>query len=390
MKKTKLITIILVCVFAVLIAGSILYFYFFNDSVESELDVLKDAPRTEYTVSIKTEGNMLLPNIDVFVYFDSTCEKLIDYAKTDNNGMVTFVLAEYDKYAVVFSGILEGYDVADYYTFDGNSLDITFSSGLIKNKDIYDASFAVGNVMYDWEVTTDNGNTLSVSDILDKNKMLVINFWYKDSPSSVEQLKIFNDIYAAYTDSAEIIALNPVDDIDSIKAFKESNSLNFPMATCSRRIPARFGASRCPMTIIVDRYGVISFIDVGTVSSVKQLESVFDYFTDDEYVQKLYRSGMTEFVSELMPAPTVFEVVAKDQDNEKIPGVELKLTTADSSYTVTTDENGVARFEVTTKLNDLLTVFNYPDGYKYNGKEEIVLSDDMFTYNVVFESLNND
>ena len=389
MKKSKLLTVILICVLAVAVAGSILYFYYFSDNnSESQYDFLKDAPSKDYTVNIKTEGNMLLPDIDVFVYFEDSCEKLIDYAKTDKDGKVTFVLAEYDGYAVVFSGIPEGYDVADHYSFEGETTNITFSSKLIEGEDIYDASFAVGNVMYDWSVRVDNGDTVKISDILNNKKMLVLNFWYENSPHGVDQLKIFNDLYGKYKDKVEIIALNAVDDAEQIKAFKEANTMAFPMATCSRRIPARFGVTRCPTTVIIDRYGVISFIDVGTVSSVEQLVPVFDHFTGDDYTQKLYRAGMTEFVSEIFPDPTVFEVVAKDKDNVKIPGVELKLTTAESTYTATTDDAGVARFEITTKENDTLSVLNYPDGYEYKGNAEIVLSDAMFTYNVVFESID--
>ncbi len=391
MKKSKLLTVILICVLAVVVAGSILYFYYFSDNnTESQYDFLKDAPRKEYTVAIKTEGNMLLPDIDVFVYFDSSCEKLMDYAKTDKDGKVTFVLAEYDGYAVVFSGIPEGYDVAEHYSFEGETTNITFSSKIIEGEDIYDASFAGGNVMCDWSVTVDNGDTVKISDILNKKKMLILNFWYVNSPHGVEQLKIFNDLYGKYGDSVEIIALNAVDDTEQIRSFKEENSLTFPMASCSRRIPARFGISRCPTTVIIDRYGVISFIDVGTVSSEEQLVPVFDHFTSDDYTQKLYRAGMTEFVSEIFPDPTVFEVVAKDGDNVKIPGVEIKLTTAETTYTATTDDAGVARFEVTTKENDTLSVLNQPAGYEYKGNAEIVLSDAMFTYNVIFKSLNDE
>ncbi len=384
MKKNKLLSIILVCVLAVVVVGSILYFIYFDNSDNTSVyDILKDAPRKDYTVTLNTAGDMLLPDIDVFVYFDNSFEKLIDYGKTDKNGCVTFTLAEYDNYAVVISGVPKGYDVADYYSFEGENTNITFSSDLIKDEDIYDAKFSVGNVMYDWTVTTVEGDSVKISDVLSQNKMLLINFWYEASPSSVEQLKILNDLYSEYQGRVEIIALNPVDDADQISVFKEQNSLTFPMATCSRRISATFGVSRCPTSIIIDRYGVISMLEVGTVSSADQLISVFDRFTADEYVQQLYRSGMTEFVSELFPAPIVFEVVAKDSDDVKIKGVELKLTTGDSTLTATTDVAGVARFDVTTVQNDILSVLSFPDGYEYTGADEIILSDGMFTYNLI-------
>lgn len=392
MKKYKLLSVILVCALALIVVGAVVYFSIFNTDVDDGIyDVLKDAPQMEYTISIKTDGDRLLSDIDVYVYFDSTFEKLIDYAKTDKDGKATFLLAEYDDYAVVFSGLPKGYNVADYYSFEGANTDITFSSKLIEGEDIHDANLGVGNVMYDWDIALANGDTVSTSDILNENKMLLITFWYEASPSGVEQLKILNSLYGKYKDNVEIIAFNPVDDVEKITEFKENNGIDFLMASCSRRISARFGITRCPTTVIVDRYGVISFSEVGTVSSEEQLTPVFEHFIGDGYVQTLFRNGMIEFVSELLPAPTVFEVVAKDGDNVKISGVEIQLTTVDNSmYTATTDETGVARFEITTKANDVLSVLKYPDGYNYNGNAEIVLSDDMYTYNVIFEAKSDD
>lgn len=391
MKKGKLLSIILVCVLAALVVGSVLYFYVFDDKDDvSVYDVLKDAPIKDYTVTVKTVGDMPLPDVDVFVYFDSSFEKIIDYSKTDKDGAVTFSLAEYENYAVVLSGVTDGYDVADYYSFNGDNTNITLTSALIADKDIYDAKLSVGNVMYDWAVTTADGNTVTISDILAQNKMLLINFWYAASPSAIEQLKIFNDLYSRYSDSIEIIALNPVDNTDDIIAFNEDNAFNFHMASCSRRLSAVFGVSRCPTTVIIDRFGVITLLEVGNVSSIEQLVPVFDHFTNDTYVQQLYRGGMTEFVSELLPVPTVFEVVTKDGDDVKLSGVEIKLITEDSTLTAITDDAGVARFDVSTKENDKLYVLNCPEGYEYKGEDEIILSDAMFTYNVIFKSLNDE
>ncbi|MBQ4561091.1 MAG: redoxin domain-containing protein [Clostridia bacterium] len=388
MKKNKLLAVILSCLLGVFVVCTVLYFNFFDKQETSVYDVLKDAPSKDYNVSIKTEGGMLLSDIDVFVYFDSSLEKLIDYGKTDKDGKVNFTLAEYDNYAIVFSGIEKGYNVADYYSFEGENTDITFTSKIIEDEDIYDAKFAVGNVLYDWNFTVDEGKNVKFSDILDDKKLLIINFWYESSPSAVEQLKILNDLYSKYEDSVEIIAFNPVDNTEQISVFKETNSIRFPLATCSRRFAATFGISRCPTTVFVDRYGVISLLEVGTVSSTEQLIPVFNSFTNNKYEQKLYRSGITEFVSELLPVPTVFEVVVKDADNVKIPGVEIKLTTEESGYTVVTDEFGVAKFDVSIKENDIISVLKCPEGYKFEGDAEIKLSDAMFMYNIILKDLS--
>ncbi|MBR6514163.1 MAG: redoxin domain-containing protein [Clostridia bacterium] len=409
MEKKKVISIIIICVLAAFIAGSVLYFTVFKQDDTSKYDILNDVATKEYSINIKTAGNMLLSDIDVFVYFDDTYDKLIDYKKTDKNGNAVFTIPQYDKYVVVVSGIPEGYDVADHYSFNGDMTEITVTSKLIEGKNIYDGSFAIGNVMYDWSLNTSDGKEISISELLSDKKMLVIDFWYKEA-HSIEQLNLLNDLYNQYSDSVEVLALNPVNTDEEISGFKVENSLNkfmennteaidtdndtlniidetslnIHMASCSRRISALFGVSRCPSIVIIDRYGVVSMIEVGTVYSADQLTKVFDHYTAEEYTQKIYRNGITDFVSQAMPSPKVLEVVAKDKDNVKIPGVEIKYTSGEITYTAITDEAGVARFDVTTKLNDTLTVLNCPSEYKYSGAAEIILSDDMFTYNILF------
>ncbi len=383
MKRKKLLSIILIFVLAAAVIGSVVYFMFFvNDSKTDEYDILRQLPNKEYTVTIKTEGNMLLPDIDVFVYFDSSFEKLIDYAKTNKDGQVTFDLAEYDDYAIVFSGIPNGYSVEECYRFQGDNTEITFSSHLIEGEDIRDGRFIIGSVMFDATFTTNDNATSNVADALSQNKMLLINFWHIDSPSSVEQLKMLNGLYEKYKGNVEIIALNPVDSDEQITAFKNENAIAFPMASCSRRVSGGFGVTRAPASVVVDRYGIISLIEVGTVSSEAQLTTVFDHFVNENYVQQLFRTGVTEFISQLWPAPSVLEIVVKDDEGKKIPGVELKMTVDGTDIPAVTDENGVATFNMTVKPDDVLTVVSYPEGYENKGKTEIVFTDVLFTYSI--------
>ena len=133
---------------------------------------------TEYTVSLKTAGGMAMSGIDVYVYADSSLGDMKNFGQTNEKGLVSFNLPESSLYAIVLSGVPKGYDVKDYYTFDGNTAVITLTSALITTEDLSSASLKLGDVMYDFTVTTPDGEKVTLSKMLAEKKMVLINFWY--------------------------------------------------------------------------------------------------------------------------------------------------------------------------------------------------------------------
>ena len=110
-----------------------------------------------YTVSIKTAGGMALSELDVYVYADESLKDLKQFAKTDANGIVSFSLPESDKYAIAISGAPKGYEVQASYSFKDGTAIISLNSSLITGDDISTAQLGVGDVMYDFTVTTTSG-----------------------------------------------------------------------------------------------------------------------------------------------------------------------------------------------------------------------------------------
>ena len=133
---------------------------------------------TDYTVSLKTAGGMAMTGIDVYVYADSSLGDMKTFGQTDDSGLVTLNLPESSLYAVVLSGVPKGYDVKDYYTFDGTTAVITLTSALITTEDLSSATLKLGDVMYDFTVTTPDGEKITLSKMLEEKKMVLINFWY--------------------------------------------------------------------------------------------------------------------------------------------------------------------------------------------------------------------
>lgn len=134
---------------------------------------------------------------------------------------------------------------------------------------------SVGDRMYDFTVTDSDGNTLTLSQMLQEKEMVVLNFWYINCPFCVKEFPAMNEAYAAYQDRVGMVALNPYDSMANIRQFRANNaSLTFPMASCPTGWVQTFALRGFPTTLIIDRQGVIREMHVGALLKVSDWESL--------------------------------------------------------------------------------------------------------------------
>ena len=249
---------------------------------------------TDYTVSLKTAGGMALSGIDVYIYADASKSDMKTFGKTDDKGLATFNLPQSSQYAVVLSGVPAGYDVKDSYAFDGTTAVITLTSALITNEELSSVTLKLGDVMRDFTVTTPDGEKVTLSEMLKEKKMVLINFWYTTCSWCVTEFPYMEQAYQLYKDDVGIVAVDPMpNDTDAaIKAFPANYSLDlsFPLAACPTAWSQTFNIQGYPTSVIVDRYGVITLIESGAITSLNPFTSLFETMTADDYQQKLYNS----------------------------------------------------------------------------------------------------
>ena len=80
-----------------------------------------------------------------------------------------------------------------------------------------------------------------------------------------------------------------------------------------------------------------------------------------------------------------FEVKAVDQNGNGVAGVRLQLY-ATTSVMATTDDAGVATFEIEEAREYKLSVLSKPSGYNYSGEAETFLSKEQSGYTLTFEA----
>lgn len=257
--------------------------------------------KTEFSVTVKTVGGMPVADADIYVYNDESLSDLADFSKTDANGEVSFNLNSGVDYKIVVSGTPKGYNAETSYSFSGNSAYIVLSSSLVTDEDLSSAILGVGDIMRDFTVMATDESEVKLSEILKNKKMVMLNFWYTTCSWCMKEFPVIEEVYQEYKDDIEIIALDPLDDAASVKAFRDQNDYSFIMASCSPAWANTFGISGYPTTILIDRYGVICVVESGAITSKRPFVSAFTHFTAENYKQKICENGISDLVSQIKP-----------------------------------------------------------------------------------------
>ena len=296
--KRKVLFIVLACVLVLGIGALVTILLLNSGSVGGGVAT---GEKTTYTISVKTAGGMAMSEIDVYVYDNKKLENMQDYSKTNDKGEVTFNLPKNSKYAIVLANVPKGYDVKDSYKFKGEKATIKLTSSLITDEDISTATLGLGDVMYDFKVTTSDGKELKLSDVLKEKKMVMLNFWYTTCSWCLKEFPLMDEVYKDYKDDIEIVALNPMEDANTVKGFHDQYGYSFKMASCPSSWANTFGVSGYPTSVFVDRYGVICLVESGAITSKRPFICAFDHFTADKYEQKLCPNGIGDLVTQIKP-----------------------------------------------------------------------------------------
>ena len=182
----------------------------------------KNASKTQYTITVMSEGEKSLSDIKVYVYKDSKQEDLVWVAETDEEGKVTFEAEESDAYVAVLQKVPAGYITEEVYFIQDTQTEIRLEITLDGNAE--DVTYKLGDVVLDFEVTATNGTTYQLSELLKEKKAVVFNFWFLNCGPCKMEFPFLQEAYDEYKDKIEVLAINPVDETnDKITAIGNVN-----------------------------------------------------------------------------------------------------------------------------------------------------------------------
>lgn len=292
------------------------------DSCGAEVPL--DATKSTYTVEVKNVGGTKLAGVYVNVVDTANNNQLVDYGKTDENGIITFNLTTSSTYAAVIADCPAGYEYSDKYPFGPTGVSITLVSKVLPDTGLNGVTYKLGDIMHDFTVTDSDGKTHTLSKLLETKKAVVLNFWYTTCSWCIQEFPDMNAAYANYKDDIEILALNAYqsDRIADIEDFKATYALDFPMAK-DVGLQDAFGFTANPCTVVIDRYGMIVAVEIGAVIGERYFNNAFEHFTSDNYKQELYESikvlSPTQKPTASMPSSAEISAVF---DKGGIPGIK--------------------------------------------------------------------
>ena len=162
---------------------------------------------------------------------------------------------------------------------------------LLAEDELEGVTFERGDVFADMTVTTPDGTTYKISEILKEKKAVVLNFWYINCGPCQMEFPYMQEAYENYKDDLEILAVNPYDGTDeTVAEFQKKFELTFPMAVVGEEWAQYMELRAYPTTVVIDRYGIISYVHTGMITETEEFNKLFGFFTAEDYEQTVIRN----------------------------------------------------------------------------------------------------
>ncbi len=225
-------------------------------------------------------------------------------------------------------------------------------------QDVKENMAGIGDTVPDFSVNTTDGKTISLEELLQENDCVVLNvFTTWCGPCKVE----FPEMEAAYEkDHAgyEIVAV--ADDkvtVEDVAAYQKEMGLTFPMGILAEKADA-LSTFAYPTTYVIDRNKKVGFRQEGYFRKAEDFEKVVDSFRGENYEEKQV---------------ALYTMYAWDKDGTPIPGVEVRISSAAGTETMTTGEDGTISCFMENPKDVTVTVISAPEGYSIKGEAEASL-----------------
>ena len=256
-----------------------------NNSTSSiSSSISENLNNPEYSMKVTSLSGKPLKEVDLYIYDGTNLVKII---KTDDLGNAKTRLEDKD-YSVELANLPSGYFVEKDINLVKGTQEYTFkvSSSVIEDTAPSGTFYQIGDLVYDFSVNTSDGDTFKLSEAIEEYDAVMINFWYRTCYWCNEEFPFMEEAYQDYKDDIGFIALSHLDTNAAIDDFKYDNELSFPMANDTTQY-GLFGVTGCPTTVIIDRYGLLAFVETGAITSKEGFAEVFDKYIGDNYVPSM-------------------------------------------------------------------------------------------------------
>ncbi|MBQ7368498.1 MAG: TlpA family protein disulfide reductase [Clostridia bacterium] len=264
-----------------------------NDSSTSTPD--EKPTEYVYSVRVQSEGGFGLRGVGVSLY---SGEKKIAAKTTSAKGDAYFTKEDViaaGEYEIRFSELPAGWSLKEGVTYKTTEQEQTDYTALALPELLLENApaskrYRLGDVMYDFSVLTSDNRYFTLSEVLEEKKAVLLNFWATWCGPCKSEFPAMQNAYVETQDDIAVLAVSTTDTQSAVKDYKAQQGLSFDMAG-ETEIAALFNPTSIPVSIIIDRYGVISYWHVGSMTAKSDFLGLFDKFTGENYVQTVIQDG---------------------------------------------------------------------------------------------------
>lgn len=130
----------------------------------------------------------------------------------------------------------------------------------------------------DFEVTTIEGDRVSLQQSMDEDKPLVVYFTASWCPICAKNWPVLSELYPEYKDRLNLVAIgiDPTDDEEVMRELSKEEGFTFPITKGQPDIMRAFGVQSQATTVGINTDGTIAFQKNKTALSEEEYRELFD------------------------------------------------------------------------------------------------------------------